>query len=124
MARITRKALHAFFAPHVKAAHRAVNEYCVMGMANKAFKATPGFVATHSGDKPPRAGVIEYEGYTLEISCCRRPRVVCNVPTPFSLYTFNYCLKRDGRQLAHGQTLPEFLDFAMRAIKRIEASAA
>lgn len=63
--------------------------------------------------------IFEFEGFKIEVSACRRARVVCNVPTPFSLFTFNICLKKGGTQLAHGQTMGEFEDSAMRAIKKL-----
>ncbi|QWY83594.1 hypothetical protein [Rhizobium phage RHph_X2_26] len=115
MAKLTRKDLHAVVAPMAKAAHRAVNAYCV----GQKFVAPPGFVRSHNLNDPPQAGAVEWEGFTLEVTSSRRARVVCNVPTPFSLFTFNYCLKRDGKQLAHGTTIPEFLDAAMRAVKKL-----
>lgn len=111
---ITRKALDAFVAPHFKAAVRYANNHCVHFTPNPV----PAGVVVSHGEGNPKAGEIQFEGYTIEISMCRRARVVCGVPTPFSLYTFNYCLKRDGKQLAHGMTKPEFLDHAMRAIKK------
>ncbi len=116
--KLTRKALHEIAAPMAKAAHRAVNGY----LNGEKLVLTPGFVATHNANETPKGGAVEWEGFTLEVSACRRARVVCNVPTPFSLYTFNYCLKRDGRQLTHGMTLPEFLDNAMRAVRKTEAA--
>lgn len=118
MPKLTKKDLHAAASVMGKAAQNAVNAY----LAGEKFVLTPGFVASHS-DAAPKAGVVEWNGFTLEISASRRPRVVCNVPTPFSLYTFNYCLKHEGRQKAHGQTLPEFCDNAMRAVNRIMETA-
>ena len=110
----TRKQFHAFVAPFIKAAHLAVNAYCV----NQPFVQTPGMVVTHGSTEAPKAGAIEWEGFTVEISMCRRARVVCGVPTPFSLFTFNYCLKRDGKQITHGATLPEFVDHVMRHLRK------
>lgn len=117
MARLLKKDLHAFVAPFIKAAHRYANDACVNGMRTK-LEVPAGVVVTHGSSHPSDGDRIEWEGYTIEISMCRRARVVCNVPTPFSLFTFNYCLKFEGRQLAHGQTLPEFLTHAMRAIAK------
>ena len=119
MPKITKKALHAVVSPMAKAAHRSVNEYCVQGMSK--FKPTAGFVQSHTCDLPHKGEVVELDGFTVEWSCCRRPRVVCNVPTPFSLFTFMYCMKKDGKPIAYGSTLPEFLTHAMRAIKKLEA---
>jgi hypothetical protein len=112
---MTKKQLHAIVAPVIKAAHRAVNDYCVNGMGN--MQKTPGYVLSHSQTSED---VVEFDGFTFEWSFCRRAHVVCNVPTPFSLVTFNYCLKREGRQLAHGTTMDEFLTHGMRAIKYFE----
>lgn len=112
--KLLKKDLHPVVSKMAKEAHRAVNNICL----SMPFTPTPGFVKTHERGEPP-AGAVEWEGFTLEVSACRRSRVVCNVPTPFSLFTFNYCLKRDGKQLAHGTTIPEFLDSAMRAVKRM-----
>lgn len=111
---LTKKDLRAFVAPFIRAAHRYANNYCIHMTPNPvpAGVVTSHYVAT-AGDGP----VIEWNGFIIEISMCRRPRVVCNVPTPFSLFTFNYCLKQNGKQLAHGTTMPEFLTHAMRAIK-------
>lgn len=111
---VTRKEFHNFVAPFVKAAHRYANNHCV------GYKPNPvpaGVVVTHAAPHSCDGETIHWNGFTVEISMCRRPRVVCRVPTPFSLFTFNYCLKFEGKQLAHGSTLPEFLTFAMRAIK-------
>ena len=116
MKKLTRKALHAAMAPLAKATHRYANNFLIGMKPNPR----PAGVVVHHGEEP-LAGVVQWEGFTLEASMIRRARVVCNVPTPFSLFTFNYCLKLDGKQLAHGGTLPEFLDNAMRAVKRIEA---
>lgn len=116
MTKLTKKALHAAFSPVAKAAHRYANQY-LLGIKPNPVPA--GMVASHSATELPRGGVVEWEGFTLEVSACRRSRVVCNVPTPFSLYTFNYCLKREARQLAHGTTLDEFLTHAIRAIKKL-----
>lgn len=115
MSRLLKKDLHAVAAPAVKAAHRYANQY-LLGI--KPNPCPPGVVTTHHGDAPPATGAVEWEGFTIEISMCRRGRVVCGVPTPFSLFTFNYCLKRDGRQLAHGTTLPDFLSNAIRVANR------
>lgn len=114
--KLTRKSLHAVAGPMGKAAQDAINAYLV----GQKFTLTPGFVQSHQDwAGSPKAGVVEWEGFTLEISASRRASVVCGVPTPFSLYTFNYCIKRDGKQLSHGRTLPEFLDNAMRAIHKV-----
>lgn len=114
--KITNKEFHAFVAPFIKAAHRYANDACVHGMRTK-LTVPAGVVVTHGASHPADGPIIEWNGYTIEISMCRRARVVCNVPTPFSLFTFNYCLKRNGKQLAHGTTLPEFVTHAMRVIK-------
>ena len=113
--KITNKEFHAFVAPFVKALHRAANDYCVNGMGR--FTAPAGYVASHYRETKGDGATIEWNGFTIEFSMCRRARVVCNVPTPYSLMTFNYCLKRDGKQLAHGTTLPEFVTHAMWKIK-------
>jgi hypothetical protein len=113
---VTKKEFHAFVAPFIKAAHRYANDYCVNSMRTKLI-VPAGVVSTHGKAMPGDGPAIEWNGYTIEISMCRRARVVCNVPTPFSLFTFNYCLKHDGKQLAHGTTLPEFTTHAMRVIK-------
>lgn len=109
----TRKQFHSVAAPAVKAAHRFANNYLVGVKPNPR---PAGVVSSHS--ETPQTGTVDFDGYTIEISMCRRPRVVCNVPTPFSLYTFNYCLKRDGSQIAHGATLPEFTDNAFRHFRK------
>ncbi|CAB4131782.1 hypothetical protein UFOVP131_53 [uncultured Caudovirales phage] len=121
MARLLKKDLQAFFSPIVKEAHRYANDACVHGMRTK-LTVPAGVVVTHGSSHPADGSVVEWNGYTLEISMCRRARVVCNVPTPFSLFTFNYCIKFEGRQLAHGTTMPEFLTHAMRAIARHKVS--
>jgi len=121
VARLLKKDLQAFVSPIIKAAHRYANDYCVNGMSTKLV-VPAGVVSTHNATNASDGPVVEWNGYTIEISMCRRPRVVCNVPTPFSLLTFNYCLKRDGRQLAHGTTTPEFLTHAMRAIAKDQAA--
>lgn len=117
MPKLLKKDLNAFVSPIIKAAHRYANDYCVNGMTTKLF-VPAGVVLSHNRATPSDGAVVEWEGFTIEISMCRRARVVCNVPTPFSLLTFNYCLKRDGKQLAHGTTKPEFLTHAMRAIAK------
>ena len=94
-----------------------MNDYCVQGMAKQAFKRQPGHFETHNKANPVE---VEWEGFAIEVTTCRRARVVCNVPTPYSLFTFNYCLKRDGRQLAHGTTTAEFLTHALRAAKKFQ----
>ena len=115
MTRLTRKALHAVAAPVAKAAARYANNDI---LCQKPNPVPAGLVTCHSGPHPGDGLTVEWEGFTIEASICRRARVVCNVPTPYSLFHFNYCLKLDGRQLAHGTTLPEFLTHAMRAAKR------
>lgn len=115
MPKLTKKALKAVAAPAVKAAHRYANNY-LMGI--KPNPCPAGVVVTHNDKEPPKGGLVEWEGFTIEVSMARRARVVCRVPTPFSLYTFNYCLKRDGEQWAHGMTLPEFLDAVFIAFYR------
>lgn len=117
MARLLKKDLQAFVSPVIKAAHNWANDYCVQGMKTK-LAVPAGVVSSHYRASASDGAVVEWNGYTIEISMCRRPRVVCNVPTPFSLLTFNYCLKFEGRQLAHGTTTPEFLTHAMRAIAK------
>lgn len=109
----TRKEFHAVVAPAIKAAHRYTNNYI---LCQKPNPRPAGVVSSHS--ETPANGLVEFEGFTIEISMSRRPRVVCNVPTPFSLYTFNYCLKREGKQLCHGTTLPEFIDNVFRVFRR------
>lgn len=118
MPKLFRKDLKAVVSPMARAANLAINAVCL----SERFVPTPGYVSSHilPGTVPP-AGAVEWEGFTLEWSACRRARVVCNVPTPYSLYTFMYCLKRGGKPLAYGSTIPEFLDSAMRAIHKITA---
>ena len=114
-ARLTRKALQEAARPVAKAAARYANNYLLDVKPNPC---PPGLVTSHACYTPFDGAVVEWEGFTIEATICRRPRVVCGVPTPYSLFTFNYCLKLGDRQLAHGRTLPEFLDNAMRAAKR------
>lgn len=121
MAKLLKKDLDAFVAPLIKAVHRYVNEYCVQGMVKPSLSVPAGMVTTHNAVMKGDGATVEWEGFTIEFTCCRRARVVCNVPTPFSLFTFNYCLKRDGKQLAHGSTKPEFLTHAMRAVAKVVA---
>lgn len=98
-----------------RAAQNAVNAF----LNGQGFSLTPGFVTSHNLGETPKAGLVEWEGFTLEISASKRARIVCNVPTPFSLYTFNYCLKLDGKPVTHGATLGEFEVNAMRAIAKL-----
>ncbi len=112
---LTKKELKCFFAPYAKAAHKYANNY-ILHQTPNALPA--GVVLTHNDSEPPKGGVIHWHKYTIEISMCKRARVVCNVPTPFSLFTFNYCLKLNGEQLAHGLNLDDFATNALRAIKK------
>lgn len=84
---ITRKALDAFVAPHFKAAVRYANNHCVHFTPNPV----PAGVVVSHGEGNPKAGEIQFEGYTIEISMCRRARVVCGVPPgPFFLIWRRY----------------------------------
>lgn len=117
MSTFSKKDLHAVAAPMAKAAHRAVNSY----LLGEKFVRTPGFVESHLTNSAPMAEEVTFGDFTLEISACQRPRVVCGVPTPFSLYTFTLCLKKAGKPLAYGGNLSEFLTHAVRAAKKLEA---
>jgi hypothetical protein len=108
---MTKKALKEAITPAIKAIHRAVNDSCV----GLPFVRQPGHFESHNRDNPVE---LEWEGFAIEVTCCRRPRVVCNVPTPYSLYTFNYCLKKDGKPLAYGTTIPEFVSRAFIGLRR------
>lgn len=114
--RLTKKSLRAVAGPLAKALARYANDY----LLGQRSAIPAGVVASHYAETPPVGGTVDWAGFTLEASMCRRPRVVCGVPTPYSLYTFNYCLKRDGVQWAHGTTLPEFVDAAFLAMRRRE----
>lgn len=111
MAKLTKKALKEAVTPAIKRIHLAVNAYCV----GQKFVREPGHFTSHYDDNPIE---IEWEGFAIEVTSARRARVVCGVPTPFSLFTFNYCIKKDGKQLAHGRTIPEFLDNAFFGLRR------
>ncbi len=112
--RLTKKSLREVAGPLAKAAARYANDY----LLNLPRTIPAGVVASHYDKTPPVGGTVDWAGFTLEASMSRRPRIVCGVPTPYSLYTFNYCLKRDGEQWAHGATLPEFVDAAFNAMRR------
>jgi hypothetical protein len=119
MKKLTKKMLHEVAAPAVKAAHRYANNYLIGYKPNPL----PAGVVVHHGETP-KAGLVEWEGFTIEISMARRARVVCRVPTPFSLYTFNYCLKKDGKQLTHSDSLAQFEVNAMRVVARLQEEVA
>lgn len=120
MAKLLKKDFKAFVAPIIKGAHRYANDYCVNGMKTKLV-VPAGVVVTHNSKHASDGPVVEWDalpGLTVEISMCRRPRVVCNVPTPFSLFTFMYCAKLNGEAIAYADTMDQFVTNVFRGLAK------
>lgn len=60
--------------------------------------------------KTPRPQPITWRGLTVDIALVRRPRIVCNVPAPFSAMEFLYEARRDGQKIVAQSGRPNFVD--------------
>lgn len=118
MAKLLKKDFKAFVGPYIKGAHRYTNNYLVGVKPNPV---PAGVVVSHHGSHKSDGAKVEWdqvEGLTVEVSMCRRPRVVCNVPTPFSLYTFMYCAKLNGEAIAYADTMDQFVTNVFRGLAK------
>ena len=61
---------------------------------------------------------LTWRGLTIMVEVGKRMQVVCNVPAPYCACHFYWTAKRDGKELAWGDTSVGFVDDVFRRIAR------